>query len=390
MHMKPLLSPLLFPQTEPSVHDIGNLLFFFNSLSYYMPTESDAEDSYEQNLFQNICTGYAPAPLGEDLIRFNRLVREMESSRPEDLTRLFSSAISPIATGQIRDKDESSTGSVLSALQKDNVKEAQVQHKERLWQARLILKLAGMLDRKEIEVRQGLAQVSSDERKIFAALEGLTETGTGAPTQLSAPEKLMNLKDKIEYPEDYSMGASALLAPLRVKAWAELFLADSSPVRPGVIVTISPDSGSILLDGYENTWRKIPQQLFSISIPTFQGLGTSESANQQYISSRNKLRLAAKEELKYFESFLNETAVIQDTSSDIHPGLSIQPEYIAAWVGKIKLEFPGPAASYQMLDFYCFPGISSTTLLQRLFHLEPTISVNEHGYATSILAILHV
>ena len=388
--MEPLLSPLLFPQTEPFVRDIGNLLFFFNSLSYYIPTESDAEDNYEQNLFQNICTGYAPAPLGEDLTRFNRLVCEMENSRPEDLTRLFSSAISPIATGQIRDKDESSAGSVLSALQKDTVKKAQVQHKERLWQARLILKLAEMLDKKEIEVRKGLAQVSFDERKIFASLEGLTETEPGDPTQLPAPEKLMHLKDKVKYPEDYSMGASALLAPLRVKAWAELFLADSSPIRSSVIVTTSPDSGSILLDGYENTWRKTPQKLFSISIPTFPDLGNNESANKQYISIRNKLRLAAKEELKYFESFLTETAVIQDTSSDIYSGLSIQPEYIAAWVEKIKLEFHGPTAGYQMLDFYCFPGISLTTLLQRLFHLEPTISVNEHGDATSILAILHV
>ena len=387
--MKPFLSALLFPQTEPSVHDIGNLLFFFNSLSYYLPTESDAEDIYEQNLFKNICTGYAPAPLGEDLTRFNRLIREMESSRPDDLTRLFSSAISPITTGQIRDMDEASTGSVLSALQKDIVKDAQVLHKERLWQARLILKLAEILDRKEIEVRQGLARVSSDERKVFASLGGLSETEPGDPTQLSAPVKLRHLKDKVEYPEGSSSGGSAMLISLRIKAWAELFLADSSPNLPFIIVTTSPDSGSILLDGYENTWRKTPHKLFSISIPTFPGLGTSESANKEYFSSRNNLRLAAKEELKLFESFLSETAVLQDTSSDRHPGLSLQPEHIAAWEGKIKIEFPGPATGYQKLDFYCFPGISPTTLLQRLFHLDTTLSANKQGDATSILAILH-
>jgi hypothetical protein len=78
-----------------------------------------------------IINGYVPAPLHEDLTRFNRLVREMANSRPDDLSRLFSSAKSPVATGQIRDKDEASTGNVLAALQKDDAKEAQIQHKER-------------------------------------------------------------------------------------------------------------------------------------------------------------------------------------------------------------------------------------------------------------------
>ena len=116
--MKPLSSVLLFPETEPSIHDIGKLLSFFKSLSYYLPTESDTECCNDQHFFENLCTGYVPAPLHEDLSRFNHLLREMENSRSDDLARLFSSAQSPIATGQIRDKDEASSGSVLSAMQK--------------------------------------------------------------------------------------------------------------------------------------------------------------------------------------------------------------------------------------------------------------------------------
>ena len=389
MHMEPLLSALIFPETEPLIHDIGKLLFFFNSLSYYLPTESDTEGLIDQNLFENLCAGYVPAPLHEDLSRFNHLLREMENSRSDDLARLFSSAKSPIATGQIRDRDEASRGSILSALQEDNGKKAHIQLKERLWQARLILKLAEMLNRRESEVRQGLAKVSSDEQKNFASLAGSNGTEPGDPAQFSALGKPLHLKGKIEYPEDYSAGGSAMLVPLRIKAWAELFLADSSPSRPSVIVTTNPDSGSILLDRYENTWRKTPQKLFSLSIPMFPGLGSSESAKEQYIASRIKLRLAAKEDLKYFENFLRETAVSHDSSSDRREDISIDAEHIAAWEETVKIEFPSPATGYQKLDFYCFPGIPSCTLLQKLFHLEPTLSVNEQGYTTSILAILH-
>ena len=387
--MEPLSSALIFPETEPSIHDIGKLLFFFNSLSYYLPTESDAEDLIDQNLFENLCAGYVPAPLHEDLSRFNHLLGEMENSRSGDLARLFSSAKSPIATGQIRDKDEASSSSILSALQEDNGEKAHIQLKERLWQARLILKLAELLKRRESEVRQGLAKVSSDEQKNFASLEGSNGTEPGDSAQFSALEKPLYLKGKIEYPEDYSAAGSAMLVPLRIKAWAELFLADSSPNRPFVLVTTSRDNGSTILDRYENTWRKTPQKLFSLSIPMFPGLDSSESAKEQYIASRNKLRLAAKENLKYFENFLRETAVLHVSSSDRQEDISIDAEHIAAWEETVKIEFPNPATGYQKLDFYCFPGIPSRTLLQRLFHLEPTPSVNEQGYTTGILAILH-
>ena len=388
--MKPLSSALIFPETEPSNHDIGKLLFFFNSLSYYLPTESDAEGQGAQNLFENLCTGYVPAPLHEDLSRFNHLLGEMANGRSDDLARLFSSAKSPIATGQIRDRDEASSFSVLSALQKDNGQKAHIQLKERLWQARLILKLAEMLDRRESEVRQGLARISSDEQKIFASLEGSNETGPDDPAQFPAQENLMHPKGKVEYPENYSAGGSAMLAPLRIKAWAELFLADSSPNRPPVLVTNNPDNGSTILDRYENTWRKTPQKLFSLSIPLFPGLGSSESAYEQYIARRNKLRLAVKENLEYFENFLRKTAMLQDSlSSDKHKNISIDPEHIAAWEETVTIEFPSPATGYQKLDFYCFPGIPSDLLVQRLFHLDPTSSVNEQGYTTSILAILH-
>ena len=386
--MKPLSSVLLFPETEPSIHDMEKLLFFFNSLSYYLPAETGDEGKNKQNSFTNLCSGYVPAPLHEDLTRFNRLLREMENSRPDDLARLFSTAASPIATGQIRDKDEATSSSVLSALQNDNGKKAQAQNKERLWQARLILKLAEMLDRRENEVRQGLALISSAEQKNFASLEGLSETDSADPAQIADREELTQLKDKIDYPEDYSMGTSSMLIPLRVKSWAELFLADSSPNRPFTLVTTSPDSGSSLLDGYENTWRKTPQILFSLSIPKFPGLKSSKSDAEQYILSRNKFRLAAREELQYFENILRETAVLQDTSSDKYPELHLLSKHVTAWEEKINLEFPVPAANFQKLDFYCFPGISSAALFQRLFHLEPLVG-SEQGYTTSILAILH-
>jgi hypothetical protein len=386
--MKSLSSALILPETEPSIHDIANLLFFFNSLSYYLPAETDAEGIIDQNLFKNLCTGYAPAPLHEDLNRFNRLLREMENSRPDELARFFSSEQSPITTGQIRDRDEASAGSVISALQNDTDKKNNARYRERLWQARLILKLAEILARRESEVRLGLARVSTDEQKIFDLLEGSNETEPKNRAQSPDFEKFTPPKEKVEYPADYSTAGSAMLIPMRIKAWAELFMADSSLDRPFILVTTNHDNGSTILDRYENTWGRLPQKLFTLSVPAFPGIGSSDSANEHYIISRKRLFLAAKENLEYFENFLRETAVSYSTSSERHKDMDILAVHVAAWEELIKIDFPDSATDRRKLVFYCFPEITAESLLQRLFHLEPTASVNDRGYTTSILAIM--
>ena len=387
--MKSLPSALILPETEPSIHDIANLLFFFNSLSYYLPTETDTEGLIGKNLFKNLCTGYASAPLHDDLSRFNRLVGEMENSRPDDLARHFSSAQSPIATGQIRDRDEASAASVASALQKDNDKINHARYRERLWQARLILKLAEILDRRENEVTQGMARISTDEQKIFNSLEGLNGAEDKNSPHFPDLEKIKPPGGKNGHPTGYSSPGSPMLIPIRIKAWAELFLADSSPGRPFILVTPNPDSGSIILDRYENIYDHQPQKLFSLSVPTVRGLGSSDSVDEYYITRRMKLLFAAKENLEFFEDFLRDIALSVTTSSYRNKELSKLTEHIAAWEKLIKKDFPDPATVNRKLVFYSFPGVATENLLQRLFHLESTASASDQGYVTSILAILH-
>lgn len=384
--MEHITSALLFPETEPSAYNMAHLLFFFNSLSFYLPTESDVADRNAAELFENLCSGYVPAPLHEDLARFNRLLREMETSRSDDLARLFSAAKAPLTTEKLRDKDEASTGSVLSALQNETNKKTLVRNKERLWQARLILKLAEMLDRRESEVRQGLARVALSEQKIFASLEGLSDVEADDLAELTGLEKLKRTADTKSRFEGLTMGAWALLAPLRIKAWAELFLVDSSPNRPHVLVTTSPDCGSILLDGYENTWRRTPQKLFSLSIPIFYDLDTETSAKNEYFKSRNKLQAAAKVHLEYFASFLKEAADLVQPPPDNQ--IVQVAEHVEAWGNTVEIEFPASKSERKNLDFYCLPGICADVLFQKLFHLEPVMPAKEKRYTNSILAIL--
>jgi len=380
--MKTLLSALLMPETAPTINDIGALLLFFDSLSYYRPTESGPAENEKDDLFRDLCTGYAPAPLDEDLNRFNRLLHELENSRSDDLARLFASAKSPITTGEVRDRTETTTGGILTALHADTNKAAHIQYKERLWQARLVLKLAEILDRREREVREGLAHITSAEKKIFSSLEGGGDTDQADFEQFSDLEQLSG---RTEYSEACSTGASSMLASIRLKAWTELFLIDSSPDRPFILALTNSDYGSSILDGYENLWRKIPEKLFSLSIPSIPGLGSNESVNKQYFLRKSKLYSSVHEQLEYFNNILVQAGNQGKTS-----GFNIHPGHVEAWEKAVKIEFPESASGSRKLDFYCFPGSPPGVLLQKLFSHGLPGSASGEKSSAAILAVLHV
>jgi hypothetical protein len=383
--MEHVSSALIFPDTEPSPHAVAKLLIFFDALSYYLPTESGEVDI---NFFSNLCTGYAPAPLGDDLSRFNRLLRELETSRPDEFSRLFSTAKAPVATGEVRDQDEISAATVYSALQHDADINTNIQYRERLWQARLVLKLAEILDRKETEVRQGLAQVSSAEHNVFAALEGHAGAETDDLADLNSADIYPQQKSQQIQIDEHAVGASELLIPLRAKAWAELYLADPSIRLPDILTTANPESGAILLDGYENTWDREPRKLFSLNVPVV-NLTNAEKKFEKYLISRNTFREAAKKNLEYFAQFLQQLAGFTEPFVDNQKDISLLAENISAWEEKIKVHFSGAETDFNKISFYCFPGTSIADLFQRLFHLKGKAPANRREHQTGLLAILN-
>ncbi len=385
--MKNAPSALIFPETGPSVDSIAKLLIFFDVLSYYLPAEQDNTNHRDNNFFTNLCTAYAPAPLDGELSRFNRLLRDMETSRPGEFSRLFAAAKAPLAPGQVRDQDETSAGRVYSALQKDAGINISIQHKERLWQARLILKLAEILDRREAEVRQGLAQVSSLEQKLFASLEGLGEAETADLSESSGPVKVRYQKTEDILPDGSFPGTSAQLMPLRLKAWAELYLADSTNLHPLILATATPASGAILLDGYENSWRRNPQKMFSLSIPAL-SRAVVAGTWEQYLLARDAFRSAAQENMVHFAGLLQKRAGLVGPAPENTEELSMLAENVSAWEEKIRLHFPGTETDRRKLDFYSFPGISFAELFQRLFHLEGEAAAKKQLNPTALLAIL--
>lgn len=377
-------SALIYPETVPSLNFLAKLLIFFDSLSYYQPTESGRTDNKEVISLASLCSPYVPVPLTEDeLFRFNRLLREMKTSRHDELARLFSAAVAPLATGQARDPDETSSAGIYASLQQDAEAKATIRYKERLWQARLVLKLAEILDKREAEVRQGLARISSVEQKLYAALEGDNEPESDAPADINGLDKLKHqLTDDI-----LSTGPSSLLLSLRLKAWAELYLADISKQQPMILVTVNQDYGTVILEGYENMQHRTPKKLFTLPLPVFH-FASNETAAAKYLSNRKIFRETAHNTIEFLTDYLHTAA---GSAESLKPGedkTDLLKENLSLWEKNLKRCFPVPRNIYRQLDFYCFPGNSHAELFQRIFRLGPPVQKNRKDYPTGILAVL--
>ena len=382
------LSTLLFPETVPPMQSIATLLCFFDTAAYYLPIESGDSHLEPAQLLQGLCTGYAPAPLGSDRDRFNHLIKELQSSRSEDITRLFSFAKAEISSGQIRDQDESSAGALFTTLHKPTDSSSSEQLRERLWQARLVLKLAEMLEENEAQIRNGLAAVTNVEQRLYGSLLG---TGEQDPDELASitgdvtgvPENSFAQQSK-----DQPRSQADLLISLRIKAWAELFLVDRLKKPACLLATAQKDAAALLIDGCENVFHKPPEKLLSLLLPVAPVLGADDEAAEEFLNRRNKIQTEVNGSLAAIDDFLLETAGLSGTG----PGTIKIPadldREVHSWNAAVLDTFPGSIESSKMLDFYCFPAISIEQLFQRLFHLDDPGTTAGTDYPTGIIAAL--
>jgi hypothetical protein len=332
--------------------------------------------------------GYVPAPLGKDRDRFNSLIRELQTYRSEDITRLVSFAKAEITTGQIRDQDESSAGTLMSAMHKDKAASSSELQTERLWQARLVLKLAEILDEKETAIQNGLAAVTSIEKKLYGSLQGAGEPDPDEITILTGADSGDPGNSFTQQPQNRPLSQADLLIPLRVKAWAELFLSDRLREPASFLVTAYKDAAALLIDGCENLFQKQPEKIISLLLPVPPVQEGDGAAAEEFLNRRSALQKEAHDCLAALDAFLLATAGLSDKGSATIKITADLDREVQAWNGAVLSTFPDSAESSKILDFYCFPTISMEQLFQRLLHMDYQDTPARHGYSTAITAVL--
>ena len=283
------LNALYFPDTSITTRQVSRELFFFDKIFHYLPAEAEKSNDPEADL--GLCQGYPPVPFQEDLDRFRHLIRELKGNEAE----FYSGSLSAMADAA-KNRDEQSVRSIVQALGGRAAAEAEgakAAAREELWQARLLLRLAEILNQEEQELQEELAAISIKEQELFEALKGEPEI---AVSLSSLPQ---------------SIGRSPVRPEIVVRAWARLFLADPRQESHNILVSGHQDAVELLFDANEALSGKRPARLFRIPLPA---AGAME--RDAFLEARTAFRVTAKETLAAFTSLLAATTAAGGAATD--------------------------------------------------------------------------
>jgi hypothetical protein len=317
MKLKTLLLP---PLSIPQERLFRQLLLVFDEIFLYAAAEDGCDDNiYSEN---HLLKHYAPLPFGADLPNFQQLIHDIKANRAEYYSGgLFSLS----AAAHI---DENAVWQLVSEIMSPPSLEDQ--HARILLEARLILRLAEIATREEEELRRDLAGIN---RKVDALLDDLKDEAAPLPPAARFSE------------------AVAVNYAKLTRAWAYLFLADKTAVRPAIISTASLEVFEMLADYYSANLHEQPLKLCALPMPD---IGMDDMAD--FIGRRRELRGR--------NSCLSELAAMLDKASRDGRFTDDDTRKIeAAWH---EMAAPINKDSQIALSFYLFKGVALPEIFARI------------------------
>jgi len=344
------LNCLIFPDTDIFKEKLYPLFLFSTPLHYLQPVESPADrEPGETDLFMEsgLCQAYTPAPLGKNRERFMHLVNDIKHRKDDYAAQLSALTVAGLSRLKSEKKDESRSQIVSTLLKNHDVRTDKISGREiELWQARLVLAIAEILEREEDELRQDLFFLDDKELALFRELQGEAN-----PDEESMVAELEKIRANLQSPRPGEIKT-------RFQAWLKLM--GSAPF-PSVDLWIasSQDGGDEIFNRYEKMDRGVATPILRLALP-----GRIEVSPTHMINQIEQFHKAAAEV---------HASIIQDLEELRHKEISIptpvesllpgQNDYVEQWDNLVDEHFPALSHSTAFLTFYLLPGCSITGLL---------------------------
>ena len=138
---------------------------------------------------------------------------------------------------------------------------------EKLWQARLVLKLAEILAEEQAEINKGVTDLNRAEQAVFNAIKGELDD--------------RNDWDEVFPASGLGMGGGQDAGKIKhlLKAWGALFAMDSK--KHSLLVTDSEDGAAILFDAWEELSAERPQLLVEFDLPVAESIEAMEAVRAE-------------------------------------------------------------------------------------------------------------
>lgn len=265
---------LYFPGTAIFSDSQYPIFLLFAKIHILEPVEAEENGgtaAEPADLFINngFCQAHTPCPLGDSRDRFLRLIADIRDRRDDYAAQL--SSLTMAAMSAPRPQEDDTTQTIISSLlgtragKEEQEKEDAVSHL--LWQARLVLKIAEILDQEEEEIARQYSQLGDRETALFRHLHG--EDAADPEEEEDPLRELLEIRDKTSQP-------SSAVSKNRFRAWKQLYLAGDLPEWP-IWTTHMAAAADLILDLYENAQGGPALEIGRFVLPAGVGLYQQEA-----------------------------------------------------------------------------------------------------------------
>ncbi|MGB3225086.1 MAG: hypothetical protein WBB23_20000 [Desulforhopalus sp.] len=261
---------LIFPDTDIFNEKNYPLLLFFSPLHFLKLVEaginSDIDDEFTLFSKRGLCQAHTPAPLDDSREQFLHLIRDIKERKEHYLTqlsKLTNASMQTVGNGKVTHSQHK----ISSLLQEYGLDHASSDKDLKIWQARLVLVLAEILENTEEDLREELSYLDENEIAMLRSLQ---------TTQDSSEE---NLLDELEIIKDGLKKPRSKESSKRFDAW--LLLMKNQPA-PSVKMWLasSRDSAEQIFRKYEAITKSHPIPLLKLAFPAHI-MASAEYAVQQ-------------------------------------------------------------------------------------------------------------
>lgn len=341
------LDTLYFPDTVLPLHRQLPLALFFNTIHLLQPVEQDGKEGQDipsvtgTHLFteRGFCQEHTPSRLGVDRDRFLHLLHDIRTRKDDYVQQLNYLSLASLSAPASR--GDSSKQTIISSLV-HGMDQDGGSHDEALWQARLVLKIAEVLDREEEELALQLATIDDREIALFRSLQGeIRESGDEEVAEEDPFLELLELKQKMNQPRPG-------MIKNRLRAWSRLYLSGPLPEELWLWTTRRQEAADILLEQYEQESGQEPVVLLQIELPANFG-----QEDQSAIREIEQFRGEMQPSLQEMAAALDK--LVMTEKLDVTDPAALLPEletWQAAWRSGLEASFPASQYGREMLTIH--------------------------------------
>ncbi len=362
---------LFFPETDIFNEKRYPLLLFFTPLHFLQVVEPgpDSITNSEAGLFlkRGLCQAHVPAPLGDNREQFLRLIRDIGERKERFVAQLrgITTDSDPLPAGN---KPLDFKYSIVSSLlQKYGMKHVITGTDLELWQARLVLAIAEILDCNEEALQEQFSFFNEDEIAAFRALQKETD-----PDEDDLFIESENIKAVLE---------KSRLGNITKRFDAWLRLLQNQPIPPvKVWLASTRASAEQIFNRYESTCKAHAVPLLKLAIPA--QIAASGKYVLEEIEKFHKSTIQIHRGLVAdFERTVKTFPHVRDMEESLLP---YGTDWAEQWENALDDVFPASNYGRNDITFFLLPDQP----INRLLSLPESPGVSEDKAGHGLLAVI--